>query len=120
MLRFASGATGYLNAILVTPLYFGFTVFGSEAWVEVRNHSIPDTPGPATLTVQHRDGRVETRDYAWTDTVRDNLEAFARAAEGKGAYIFTDAQKIGNVAVLEAIYRSAAGNAPVEVAPVAS
>ena len=52
--------------------------------------------------------------------MRDNLEAFARAAEGKGAYIFTDAQKIGNVAVLEAVYRSAAGNAPVEVAPVAS
>ena len=118
--RFASGATGTFNAILVTPLYIKFTVFGSEAWVEVRNLSHPDTPGSTTLTLQHRDGRVETRDYEWSDTVRANLEAFARAAEGSGAYIFTDAQKIGNVAVLEAVYRSAAGNAPVQVSPVAS
>ena len=26
-MRFASGATGYINAILVTPLYIGMTVF---------------------------------------------------------------------------------------------
>jgi predicted dehydrogenase len=117
--RFASGATGYFNAILVTPLYIKFTVFGSEGWVEVRNLTHPDTPGPATLTVQHRDGRTETRNYEWVDTVRVNLEAFARAAEGKGSYIFTDEQKIGNVAVLEAVYRSAGRNASIQVAPVA-
>jgi predicted dehydrogenase len=118
-LRFASGATGYFNAILVTPHYLNLLVFGSEAWVEVVNHTHPDTPGPVTLTVQHRDGRRESRDYEWTDTVRANLEAFARAAEGKGSYIFTDVQKIGNVAVLEAVTRSVATNAPVPVAPVA-
>ncbi len=116
--RFASGATGYFNAILVTALYIKFTVFGSDAWVEVRNLSHPDTPGPTTLTVHHRDGRMESRDYEWVDTVRTNLEAFARAAEGKDGYIFTDEQKIGNVAVLEAVYRSAASNAPFAVAPV--
>ena len=117
--RFQSGATGYFNAILVTPLYIKLTVFGSQAWVEVRNHTHPDTPGPTTLTVEYRDGRRESRDYEWTDTVRANLESFARAAEGKGDYIFTDAQKIGNVAVLEAVCRSAATNAPVPVDPVA-
>ena len=117
--RFASGATGYFNAILVTALYIKFTVFGSDGWVEVRNSSHPDTPGPTTLTFQHRDGGTETRDYEWADTVKANLEAFARAAEGKGSYIFTDEQKIGNVAVLEAVYRSAATNAPLQVAPVA-
>jgi predicted dehydrogenase len=118
-LRFASGATGYFNAILVTPHYLNLVAFGSGAWVEVVNHTHPDTPGPVTLTVQHRDGRRESRDYEWTDTVRANLESFARAAEGKGDYIFTDAQKIGNVAVLEAVCRSAATNAPVPVEPVA-
>ena len=117
--RFASGATGYFNAILVTALYIKFTVFGSDGWVEVRNSSHPDTPGPTMLTFQHRDGRTETRAYEWADTVKANLEAFARAAEGKGSYIFTDEQKIGNVAVLEAVYRSAASNAPLQVAPVA-
>ncbi|HEX6979467.1 MAG TPA: Gfo/Idh/MocA family oxidoreductase [Alphaproteobacteria bacterium] len=106
--RFASGATGYLNAILVTPLYLRFTVFGSKAWVEVRNHTHPDTPGPSTLTLQRSGAAPEVRTYEWTDSVRENLEAFADACEGRGTYPFTDAQKIGNIAVLEAICRSAA------------
>ncbi|WP_051660959.1 Gfo/Idh/MocA family oxidoreductase [Bosea sp. 117] len=113
--RFASGATGYLNAILVTPLYIGMTVFGTEAWVETRNHTHPDTPGPTTLTVQHKDGRRELRDYEWTDTVKANLEAFAASIEDGAPYCFTDEQKIGNIAVLEAICRSVAANAPVVV-----
>jgi predicted dehydrogenase len=115
LMRFGSGATGYINAILVTPLYIGFTVFGSEAWVEIRNHTHPDTPGPTTLTVKYRDGRRETRDYEWSDSVREGLETFARAVESGAPYPFTDAQKVGNVAVLEAICRSAAANAPVAV-----
>ena len=117
-LRFASGATGYLNAILVTPLYIRLTVFGSEAWVEVRNHTHPDTPGPTTLTLQHRDGRRETRDYEWTDTVRANLELFARAVQGRADYPFADEQKIANIATLEAIFRSVAENTPVRIAAV--
>ncbi len=114
-LRFVSGATAYLNAILVTPLYIGLTVFGDAAWVEVRNHSHPDTPGPVSLVVQHRDGRRDTREFAWTDTVRENLEAFAAACEGRAVYPFTDTQKINNIATLEAICRSVAQNMPVQV-----
>jgi predicted dehydrogenase len=112
-LRFASGATGHLNAILVTPLYINFTVFGSEAWAELRNHTHPDTEGPATLTVMHRDGHRDVRDYEWTDTVRANIETFARAATGATDYPFTDEEKVGNIAALEAICRSAASGAPV-------
>ena len=115
-LRFASGATAYLNAILVTPLYIGLTVFGSDAWVEVRNHSHPDTPGPVSLTLQHRDGRRETREFPWTDTVRENLEAFAAACAGEAAYRFTDVQKINNIATLEAICESVRRNMPIAVA----
>jgi predicted dehydrogenase len=117
-LRFASGATGYINAILVTPLYIKFVVFGSKAWVEVRNHTHPDTPGPTTLTVYYADGRAENRDYEWADTVKANLESFAWAIEGKSPYVFTDEQKVANIAALEAICRSAATNAPVVVEPV--
>lgn len=117
-LRFASGPTAYLNAILVTPLYIRLTVFGSQAWVEVRNHTHPDTEGPSTLTVHYADGRQESRDHAWSDTVRTNLEAFAAAAEGGAAYPFTDEQKIANIAALEAICRSAAQNVRVPIHPV--
>jgi predicted dehydrogenase len=93
-------------------------VFGSEAWVEIRNHTHPDTPGPTTLIMHYRNGRVETRDYEWIDTVRANLESFAHAIERRSTYMFTDAQKIANIATLEAICRSAETNAPVAVAPV--
>lgn len=116
LLRFRSGATGYINAILVTPLYVKLTVFGSEAWIEVRNQSHPDTPGLTELTVQHRDGRKETLTYEWQDAVRTGLETFARTIESDAPYPFTDEQKIGNIAVLEAICRSAATNAPVAIA----
>ena len=117
LLRFESGATAYLNAILVTPHYLCLTVFGSKAWVEVRNETHPDTPGPSTLTLQHADGRREVREFPWLDTVRANVEAFARAAQGSAPYPFTDEEKIGNIAVLEAICRSATSNAPVRIAP---
>ncbi len=116
--QFADGATGYLNAILVTPLFIGMRIFCSDAWVEIRNHTHPDTPGPTTLIVQHKDGRRESREFAWEDSVRLNLEAFVAAIETGTDYPFTDAQKIGNIAVLEAISRSVAENRPVEVAPV--
>jgi len=115
-IRFENGATAYLNAILVTPLYLRFTVFGAKAWVEVRNATHPDTPGPATLTLQRTGAPPEVRSYEWTDTVRANLERFAAAVEGGAAYPFTDAEKIGNIALLEAICTSAAPGRPLTVA----
>jgi predicted dehydrogenase len=117
LVRFASGATGFLNAILVTPLYLRFTVFGSKAWVEVRNHSHPDTPGRSTLVLCRAGGAPKSRRFEWTDTVRANLEAFADAIRGRGAYPFTDAHKIANVAVLEALCESARTGRPVKPAP---
>ena len=47
--------------------------------------------------------------------MRLNLEAFARAIDRGAPYPFTEAEKIGNIAVLEAICRSAASNAPVRI-----
>jgi predicted dehydrogenase len=115
LLRFESGATGYFNAILVTPHYLCLTVFGSDAWVEVRNETHPDTPGPSTMTLQHKDGRREVRQYEWVDTVRANVEAFAKAIAGEASYPFTDAEKVGNIAVLEAVARSAASGQAVQL-----
>lgn len=115
LLRFESGATGYFNAILVTPHYLCLTVFGSDAWVEVRNETHPDTPGPSTLTLQHKDGRREDKRFEWVDTVRANVEAFAQAIEGKAPYPFTDAEKVGNIAVLEAVARSATSGQAVRI-----
>jgi predicted dehydrogenase len=115
LVRFASGATGYLNAILATPHYLRLVVFGSKAWVEVRNDTHPDTLGNATLVHQEANQEPRVEVFEWTDSVRANLEAFAAAIRGERPYPFTDAQKIENIAVLEAITRSARTGQRVEV-----
>ena len=114
--RFESGATGYLCAISATPFYGKFTVFGSDAWVEARDDEHPEAGGVTHLTVCRAGGKPETTDYEPLDTVLANLEAFADAAEGRGDYQFTRAQKIANVAVLEAITESAKTGSPVRLA----
>jgi predicted dehydrogenase len=116
LLRHRNGATSYLNAILYTPHYLRFVVYGTKAWVEYRNATHPDTPGPATLTIGRTGQADEVRNFDWTDSVRANLDEFARAATGRGTYRFKDEELIGNVAVLEAIVASAAGGGTIKIA----
>lgn len=118
LLRHQSGVTSYINAILVTHHRITYLVYGSEGWADVVYDTHPDTPGASRLRAEWRDGRKWSQEYQWEDTVRLNLEAFARAAQGQGAYIFTDEQKIANAATLEAITRSVAENRPVKVDPI--
>ncbi|MCX7684057.1 MAG: Gfo/Idh/MocA family oxidoreductase [Acetobacteraceae bacterium] len=117
MLRCRSGATAFVSAILETPLYIATRVFGSQGWAEIRNSTHPDTPGPALLTLHFRDGTEEREEFAFEDAVRLNIEAFARAILGEEPYPFSDAEKIANVAILEAIARSVAERRPVAIAP---
>jgi predicted dehydrogenase len=116
LVRHRSGATSYLNAILYTPHYMRLVIFGTKAWVEYRNATHPDTPGPATLVIGRTGQPDETRHFDWTDSVRANLDEFARAATGRGTYRFRDEELVGNIAVLEAIVASAAGAGSVKIA----
>jgi|LNFM01.1.fsa_nt_gb predicted dehydrogenase len=118
LLRHQSGVTSYINAILVTHHRITYLVYGSEGWADVVYDTHPDTPGASRLRVEWRDGRKWSQEYQWEDTVRLNLEAFARASLGKGTYMFTDEQKIANAATLEAITKSVAENRPVKVDPI--
>ena len=115
LLRHQSGVTSYINAILVTHHRLGYLVYGSDGWADVIYDTHPDTPGASRLRVEWRDGRKWSQEYQWEDTVRLNLEAFARAAQGRGSYMFTDEQKIANIATLEAITRSVAEGRPIKV-----
>jgi predicted dehydrogenase len=107
-LRFEAGMTASLSAILKTPLFLRYHVFGSDAWAEVRNATHPDTPGgTAELVVQASAGEAERKVYDWTDAVVANLEAFAEAIEGRAAYPYTPQEMVHNIAVLEAIAEAA-------------
>lgn len=111
--RFASGMTGSLSTILVTPMYVRFQVFGHNAWVEALSDVHPGAEGVTSLTVARSGAERTTSELHSIDTVRANLEAFADAIDGRAPYPFTNDEKIGNVAVMEAVIESARTGLPV-------
>ncbi|WP_322103166.1 Gfo/Idh/MocA family oxidoreductase [Paraburkholderia sp. J41] len=114
-LRFASGATGYVNSILETPLYMRVAVFGTKGWAEVRNADHPDSKGASRLLVRHANGSEQSAAFDWNDSVRDNLERFCAAIGGKASYPVSVDQMIANVAVMEAVAQSLQQGRPVRV-----
>jgi len=107
-LKFKAGMTATLSAILYTPHFIRLHVFGSDAWVEVRNDTHPDTPGGiAELVLSKTNEPHNVERYDWTDTVVENLEAFADAIAGLAPYPYTHQELVHNIEVLEAIVRSA-------------
>ena len=111
--RFESGMTGSLSTILVTPMYVRFQVFGSQAWAEALSDVHPGQEGITRLTVARTGEQRQVRELHSIDTVRANLQAFADAIEGRLPYPFTSAEKLGNVAVMEAIIESVRTGRPV-------
>jgi len=96
------------NRVLDWETFIRLHVFGSKAAVEVRNDTHPDTPGGiAQMVVSRTDQKPEVENIDWTDTVVENLEAFADAVAGVTPYPYTHEQLIGNIVVLEAITESA-------------
>jgi len=107
-LGFEAGMTATLSAVLHTPHFIRMHVFGSQKWVEVLNDSHPDTPDGIVRVLTAQTGHpIDLKQYAWTDAVVANLEAFAAAAQGHKPYPFTLDEMIHNIEVLEAISISA-------------
>lgn len=107
-MQFESGMTGSLSAIMATPRFMRFHVFGSDKWVEVRNDTHPETPSGKAELVLSQTGHDDRRTvYDWSDAVVANLEAFAAAVEGRAAYPYTTEQLVHNIEILEAVARSA-------------
>ncbi len=105
-MRFRSGATGFVGAISATPYYGRFSVFGEKLWVEARDDAHPQEGGRTHLVSCGPDGVQHTRTFDPKDPVRANLDEWADAVAGRGRYRFSDEERIGNVALLEAIARS--------------
>ncbi len=111
--RFKSGVTGYLNSILATPFFMRYHVFGTEAWVEARDTVRPEAEGVVHFTVRRKGGNPIPRELPSINSVVANIEAFAAAVAGEADYPFTREEKIGNIAVLEAIAQSVESGMPV-------
>ncbi|MGN6286403.1 MAG: Gfo/Idh/MocA family protein [Afipia sp.] len=105
---FASGATALLTAVLATPFMGRLALLGSKGWMEIRDRTHPENPTGWDVTRTVRGAAPMTATYQPHPAVRDNLEAFGRAALGKAPYPVTHAEMLANVKTFEAIQRSAA------------
>ena len=103
---FESGATAMLGAVLATPFMGRLALLGSKGWMEIRDRSHPENSTGWDLTSVHRDEPPVTAFYAPHPAVRDNLEAFGRAALGLAPYPVTLDEMLLNVRSFEAIQRS--------------
>jgi myo-inositol 2-dehydrogenase/D-chiro-inositol 1-dehydrogenase len=119
LFTFKGGASGYLGTVIATPECWRLQVFGSKGWAEVGDveHLTTwqlrvATIDPANLTAKRRPEVVE---FPQTSTERAELEHFARAAAARRAIALPGGDEVHNVAVLEAILRSAHERATVAV-----
>jgi predicted dehydrogenase len=103
---FASGATALLGAVLATPFMGRLALLGSRGWMEIRDRSHPENSTGWDVTSVLRDQAPVTTFHAPHPSVRDNLEAFGRAALGEAPYPVSLDEMLMNVRSFEAIQQS--------------
>jgi predicted dehydrogenase len=103
---FDNGATALLGAVLATPFMGRLALQGSKGWVEIRDRSHPENSTGWDVTSVHRDQPPTTVFWPPHPAVRDNLEAFGRAALREAPYPVTLDEMLLNVRSFEAIQRS--------------
>jgi predicted dehydrogenase len=107
---FPGGARGRIACLSTPPFYGRFTLIGDQGWVEVQEGGNVDKGIPSSFVHCGPDGNRVTRNYAHTNTVRMNFEAWAEALEGHAPYRFSTEQLLGNIRILDAVTRSAAAD----------
>jgi predicted dehydrogenase len=119
LFRFRSGATAYLGTVIATAETWRLQVFGSKGWLEVGDVGHLHTwdmkvslLDPADLL---RKSPPEVRTFEKTSTERAELEHFAKAAMARRPIAVPGGDEVHNVAVLEAIVRSAREGARVKL-----
>jgi predicted dehydrogenase len=114
VVRMSDGPSGYLGTMTATGPGFSFQVFGSSGWV--RLEGVTHVAGASSeerrtrlfgsCRFQPQRGEAEVWEAERYDVAKAALEAFARAAEGDGAYPITVAEMVHGAAVTEAIVQS--------------
>lgn len=99
LMKFNEGATGYLGSLAATGEQWRLTCYASKGWAELRGH--------ATLAVCMIGEEETSETFSDFDIERAELEAFADAIEGRADYPVTAEQAINNIAILEALLKSA-------------
>ncbi len=112
-LRFLDGTTGYISALSATPDYARFVVYGSHAWAEARETQHVDPGGTTQFFVRKRgDADQNLTEYEPASPVKAGYEHWADAVAGRVEYRFNNAERLGNVAILEAVVKSSESGNP--------
>lgn len=105
--KFKGGGTSYVSASLANPFMSRFTVYGSGGWIDIRDKAHVEAPDGWIVTSAMKGGPIVTTEVGKAEPVKDNLVAFARAVRGGAAYPITADHLVNNIALLEAVFRSA-------------
>ena len=111
LFRFKGGATAYLGTVIATAETWRMQVFGSNGWAEVGEVEHLTTWKLRVSLLDRENIMVkkapQVMQFPQTSTERAELEHFARAVEAGRPLAVPGGDEVHNVAVLEAILRSA-------------
>jgi len=111
LFRFKSGASGYLGTVIATAETWRMQVFGSKGWAEVGDVEHLTAWNLRLCYLDPRNILVKQKPIVMkfepTSTERAELEYFAQAAMAGRGIAVPGGDEVHNVAVLEAIVRSA-------------
>ncbi len=105
--KFKGGGTSYVSASLANPFISRFAVYGSKGWIEVRDKAHVEAPDGWIVTSAMAGGPITTVEVGKAEPVKDNLVSFARAVRGAEIYPVTADHLVNNIALLEAVFKSA-------------
>ncbi|MDB5955444.1 Gfo/Idh/MocA family oxidoreductase [Ramlibacter sp.] len=112
LVTFRSGVQGYFAMVRATPIYWRVHVFGDRASVEAL--------GENEVVLRHQGGRIERFTFPPVDSIRAEIDAFARAIPEQGRvtepYPITVPEMVQGIALFEAIVRSIETRQPTGVA----
>ena len=119
LFRFRCGATGYLGTVIATAETWRLQIFGSKGWVEIGDVEHLHTWTMNACFIDPNDvlkkQRPELLRFPKASTEHAELENFARAAMARRPIALPGGDEVHNVAVLEAIIRSARDGTRVSV-----
>jgi predicted dehydrogenase len=120
LFRFASGATGYLGTVIATAETWRMQVFGSRGWAEVGDVEHLSTWEMKICFINEKNIAQKQKPQAMTfapvSTERAELEHFAQAVKQGRRLALPGGDEVHNVAVLEAIVRSASDGVTTRIA----
>jgi predicted dehydrogenase len=102
--EFANGASGVLASMRATPLFWRVHAFGTAGSAEAI--------GENEIVIRRTGGRTRRETFQAVDSLREELEAFADAIDGKSVSPISTAQMIDTVTAFEAVIASINSRAP--------